>query len=197
MGTHYQGGAAEVRALDALIKLVRCTSSLQTRLEVGLRAEGFTATQFGTLEALFHLGPLEHCELGPKLLTSRPNVVLLVDHLEERGLVRRKPVEGDRRRVQIELTPLGRRAIQMAFQKHARRVAKELSALSAAEQEQLGRLCKRLGRAESSSSHRQASKDRASVRAKSATERSRPRTDPGLARTVKSPVRGEENIDAL
>lgn len=149
VGTHYQGGAAEVRALDALIKLLRCTSSLQTRLEEGLREEGFTPTQFGILEALFHLGPLEPCELGPKLLTSRPNVVLLVDQLEERGLVRRTPVEGDRRRVRIELTAAGRRAIQRVLPKHVRRVVHELSALSAAEQEQLGRLCKRLGRARS------------------------------------------------
>src|ERR1700704_2045088 len=133
MGTHYQGGAAQVRALDALIKLVRCTSSLQARLDAGIREEGFTPTQFGILEALLHLGPLEPCELGPKLLTSRPNVVLLVDQLEERRLVRRTPVEGDRRRVRIELTPAGRRAIHRAFQRHARRVAKELSALSAAE----------------------------------------------------------------
>jgi MarR family 2-MHQ and catechol resistance regulon transcriptional repressor len=146
MGTHYKGGAAEVRALDALIKLVRCTSSLQARLEVGMREEGFTPTQFGVLEALLHLGPLEPCELGPKLLTSRPNVVLLVDQLEERGLVRRKPVEGDRRRVRIELTPAGSRAIHRAFQKHVRRAVEELSALSAAEQELLGQLCKRLGR---------------------------------------------------
>jgi MarR family 2-MHQ and catechol resistance regulon transcriptional repressor len=125
---------------------VRCTTSLQSRLEAGLRAEGFTATQFGILEALLHLGPLEPCELGPKLLTSRPNVVLLVDQLEERGLVRRKPVKNDRRRVRIELTAAGRRAIHRAFQRHARRVAQEFSALSAADQEQLGRLCKRLGR---------------------------------------------------
>jgi MarR family 2-MHQ and catechol resistance regulon transcriptional repressor len=146
VGTHYKGGAAEVRALDALIKLVRCTSSLQARLEAGLREEGFTPTQFGVLEALLHLGPLEPCELGPKLLTSRPNVVLLVDQLEERGLVRRMPVAGDRRRVRIELTPAGSRAIQRAFPKHVRRAVDELSTLSPAEQEQLGRLCKRLGR---------------------------------------------------
>jgi MarR family 2-MHQ and catechol resistance regulon transcriptional repressor len=56
------------------------------------------------------------------------------------------PVEGDRRRVRIELTPAGSRAIHRAFQKHVRRAVEELSALSAAEQEQLGRLCKRLGR---------------------------------------------------
>src|SRR5438132_1548646 len=59
MGTHYQGHAGEVRALDALIKLVRCVTSLQGRLEIGIREEGFTQSQFGVLEALLHLGPLE------------------------------------------------------------------------------------------------------------------------------------------
>lgn len=146
MGTHYQGHPAEVRALDALIKLVRCAASLQARLAIGIREEGFTPSQFGVLEALLHLGPLEPCELGPKVLTSRPNMVLLVDQLEERGLVRRVPVAGDRRRLRVELTAAGRRAIGKAFQRHLPRVVKELSALSAADQEELGRLCKQLGR---------------------------------------------------
>src|SRR5437868_14624749 len=146
MGTHYRGRPAEVRALDLLIKLSRCASSLADRLEPPLRDEGFTASQFGVLEALLHLGPLEPCQLGPKVLTSRPNVVVLVDQLEERGLVRRVPVLGDRRRLRVELTAAGRRTIRKAFQRHVPRVVKELSALSAAEQEQLGRLCKRLGR---------------------------------------------------
>src|SRR6184192_1129719 len=115
MGTHYQGHAAEVRALDALIKLVRCAASLQGRLEIGIREEGFTGSQFGLLEALLHLGPLEPCELGPKLLTSRPNIVLLVDQLAARGLVRRVPVEEDRRRVRIQLTAAGERTIGKVF----------------------------------------------------------------------------------
>jgi MarR family 2-MHQ and catechol resistance regulon transcriptional repressor len=143
--TRHRGSAEEARALDALVKLVRCTASVQARLEPGIRAEGLSPNQFGVLEALFHLGPLEPCELGPKLLTSRPNVVLLVDQLEQRGLVRRTPVEGDRRRVRVELTAAGSRAIARAFPRHARRVAAELSALSAHDQEQLARLCKRLG----------------------------------------------------
>jgi MarR family transcriptional regulator, 2-MHQ and catechol-resistance regulon repressor len=137
-----------VRALDALIKLVRCAASLQHRLEIGIRQEGFTSSQFGVLEALLHLGPLEPCELGPKVLTSRPNMVLLVDQLEERGLVRRVRVVGDRRRLRVELTAAGKRIIGKAFQRHVQRVVKELSVLSAAEQEQLGRLCKLLGRHE-------------------------------------------------
>jgi MarR family transcriptional regulator, 2-MHQ and catechol-resistance regulon repressor len=147
MGTHYRGRPAEVRALDLLIKLSRCASALSDRLEAPLREQGFTASQFGLLEALLHLGPLEPCELGPKLLTSRPNVVLLVDQLESRGLVRRLPVAHDRRRVLVELTPKGRRAIEHTFANHLSRVVEEASRLSASEQEELARLCRKLGKA--------------------------------------------------
>jgi len=145
LGTHYRGQAREVRALDTLIKLVRCTNSLSARLEARLREDGFTGNQFGLLEALFHLGPLEPCELGPKLLTSRTNVVLLLDQLEGSDLVRRTPVERDRRRVLVKLTPEGRRVIEKVFTRHVARLVEELSVLSAAEQEELARLCKRLG----------------------------------------------------
>ena len=146
MGTHYRGSAREVRALDALIKLVRCTTSLSARLEAQLREEGVSGNQFGLLEALLHLGPLEPCELGPRLLTSRTNVVLLIDQLEKGGLLRRTPVERDRRRVLVKLTPEGRRTIGRIFARHLERLVAELSVLSAAEQEELGQLCKRLGR---------------------------------------------------
>jgi MarR family 2-MHQ and catechol resistance regulon transcriptional repressor len=145
VGTHYQGSPAEVRALDALIKLVRCTASVQGRIAPEARGQGLTPGQFGLLEALLHLGPLEPCDLGPKLLTSRPNVVLLVDQLEERGLVRRRPVQGDRRRVRIELTAVGVRTARSVFSRHLRAVVTTFAALSAGEQEQLAGLCKRLG----------------------------------------------------
>jgi MarR family transcriptional regulator, 2-MHQ and catechol-resistance regulon repressor len=146
LGTHYHGPAREVRALDALIKLLRCTASVSARLEAGIREDGFTGTRFGLLEALLHLGPLEPCELGPRLLTSRPNVVLIVDQLEGAGLVRRTAVERDRRRVLVKLTPRGRRAIERAFARHVGRLVDEFSALSAKEQEELAHLCKRLGK---------------------------------------------------
>jgi MarR family 2-MHQ and catechol resistance regulon transcriptional repressor len=145
VGTHYKGSPAEVRALDALIKLVRATAAVEAGLGPGVRDEGLTPGQFGLLEALLHLGPLEPCELGPRLLTSRPNVVLLVDQLEGHGLVRRVPVPGDRRRVRIQLTPAGTRIVRSAFARHVRKVVETFAALSAAEQEQLAALCKRVG----------------------------------------------------
>jgi MarR family 2-MHQ and catechol resistance regulon transcriptional repressor len=146
MSTHYQGRPKEVRALDAFVKLTRCAAALSARLEPGIRAEGFTPNQFGVLETLLHLGPMEPCDLQPKLLTSRANLVLLVDQLEERKLVRRKPLQGDRRRVLVDLTAEGRRAIEKAFGKHLERLVEELALLSNGEQETLAALCRRLGR---------------------------------------------------
>ena len=71
MGTHYQGTKAEVRALDAYIKLLRASDSIVGRLGQNLRAEDeLTLSQFGVLEALLHLGPMCQRDLGAKILKS-------------------------------------------------------------------------------------------------------------------------------
>lgn len=145
MGTHYKGSRAEIRALDVFIKLMRATNSLMAPLERRLEEDGLTGTQFGVLETLFHLGPLCQKEIGRKLLTSGGNVTTVVDNLERRGLVERIRSEEDRRFVTVHLTEAGRELIARLFPVHARRITRALSVLSPAEQEDLARLCKKLG----------------------------------------------------
>jgi MarR family 2-MHQ and catechol resistance regulon transcriptional repressor len=146
VGTRYRGGKAQVRALDALIKLMRAADSVSARLASGLAAAGLTESQFGALEALYHLGPLHQCDLGRKLLRSSGNITLVVDNLEKRCLVRRERGVADRRFVKVHLTEEGRRRIGAIFPSHVANVLEEMSALTAAEQEQLGRLCRKVGR---------------------------------------------------
>ena len=74
MGTHYSGTESEVRALNAFIKLMRAAHSTGARLNVDLTGAGLTESQFGVLEALYHLGPLHPCDLGAKLLCSSGNM---------------------------------------------------------------------------------------------------------------------------
>lgn len=145
MGTKHAGSAAEVRALDTFIKLMRAANSLRAHLAPALAEAGLTETQLGVLEVLHHLGPLCQRDIGEKLLTSGGNVTLVVDNLEKRGLVRRVRDTRDRRFVTVHLTPAGRRLISRVFPEHARRVTVALSELSAAEQDALGALCRRLG----------------------------------------------------
>jgi len=147
MPTHYRGSAREVAALDAYIKLMRAADSVTARLEPLMRTADLTIGQFGALEALLHLGPLCHRDLGWKLLRSNGNITVVVSNLVRRGLVRRTRRADDRRYVTVALTERGRRLIGGMFPRHARHIAREMSALTLSEQAELGRLCRLLGRA--------------------------------------------------
>jgi MarR family transcriptional regulator, 2-MHQ and catechol-resistance regulon repressor len=145
VGTHYDGRPAEVRALDAYIKLTRAVSSVEARLGPALATAGLTPTQLGVLEALLHLGPLGQRVLGGKLLMSGGNITTVVDNLQARGLVRRERRDDDRRHVTVHLTPEGRRLIARVFPDHVRAIVDAFSALTPGEQQTLGRLAKKLG----------------------------------------------------
>jgi MarR family 2-MHQ and catechol resistance regulon transcriptional repressor len=60
--------------------------------------------------------------------------------------VRRTRRPNDRRFVTVTLTDKGRRLIGGMFPSHAQQVVREMRALSPADQAELGRLCRRLGR---------------------------------------------------
>jgi MarR family transcriptional regulator, 2-MHQ and catechol-resistance regulon repressor len=145
MGTRYKGTPTEVRALDAYIKLMRAANSVNARLERRLLGLGLTENQFGVLETLFHLGPLHQRELGQKLFTTGGNITMVIDNLEKRGLARRERGTADRRYVTVHLTDAGRDLIARIFPGHVAAIVAELAILSPAEQDELGRLCRKLG----------------------------------------------------
>jgi MarR family transcriptional regulator, 2-MHQ and catechol-resistance regulon repressor len=145
VGTHHQGPADEVRALDAYIKLVRATDSLTERTHRHLAEVDLTISQFGVLEVLLHLGPMCQKDLGEKLLKSGGNITVVVRNLEKRGLVRRTRHAENRRFVTVELTASGRALIKKVFPRHVEALVREMRVLPAADLETLGRLLKRLG----------------------------------------------------
>lgn len=144
MGTHHHGTREEVLALEAFIKLTRAADSVMAALQTELSLAGLTASQLGVLEALLHLGPLCQRDLGRKLLKSNSNVTTVIDHLEARGLVARSRGE-DRRFVEVRLTAAGRRLVSEVFPAHLARIVSLFNVLEAEEQEELARLCRKLG----------------------------------------------------
>ena len=145
MPTHHHGLPDEVRALDAFIKLMRAAASVMARTARPLAADGLTAGQFGVLECLFHLGPLHQRDLAQKHLQTGGNITMIVDNLEKAGLVRRVRMPEDRRYVCVHLTDAGRERIAVLFPRHVRNITRQMSALTPPEQEELGRLCRKLG----------------------------------------------------
>lgn len=145
MSTHFEGSPQEQRALDVYIKLTRATESVNARINRRLSDLKLTLSQFGVLEALYHLGPMHQNELGQKILRSSGNMTMVIDNLCKRGLVERCRNEEDRRYVRVSLTPTGQQLIHNYFPEHVKIVVEEICVLTPDEQKELQRLCKKLG----------------------------------------------------
>ncbi len=141
----YRGNKNEARALRTYVKLMRAAETVTTRIHGHLSTLGLTLSQFGVLEALYHIGPLSQKELGQKLLRSSGNVTMVIDNLEKRALVRRDRKADDRRYFIVHLTDEGYDLIDSIFPRHADVITNEMCVLEAAEQDALATLCKKLG----------------------------------------------------
>ncbi|MCA9971340.1 MAG: MarR family transcriptional regulator [Anaerolineales bacterium] len=149
MGTHYQGTPAETAALNTYIKLSRAAEAVTAAINGHLSSYHLTVSQFGVLEALYHLGPLPVGQLGEKILKSSGNMTLVVDNLVKRGLVTRARRTDDRRCIDVHLTPAGTQLIAEIMPTHVTHVVRSLAALTPDEQAGLAALCRKLGLAQS------------------------------------------------
>ena len=145
MATKHRGETRESRALKTYVKLMRAAESITSRVHKHLSSAGLTVSQFGVLEAIYHLGPLSQKDLGRKILRSSGNITMVIDNLEKRRLVRRERDTSDRRIFIVHLTDEGQKLIRRIFPPHAALIAGELSVLNATDQMKLGNLCKKVG----------------------------------------------------
>ncbi len=147
MSTHYKGTKEEVSALDCFIKLLRASESVNAAAVRQIQANGLTESQFGVLEALMHLGPLNQNQLAGKILKSGGNITLVIDNLLKHGLVIKEKRSDDRRCYWISLSEKGRKLIEEIFPEHVRIITEKFTSLDYEEQKQLALLCRKLGTA--------------------------------------------------
>jgi DNA-binding MarR family transcriptional regulator len=82
---------------------------LERRVNEAMRPLGLTGPQADALLVIGQAAPLALKELGELLIAEAGHPSRLVDRLVEAGLVERRGAGGDRRRVELSLTPKGRR----------------------------------------------------------------------------------------
>ena len=93
--------------------------------------------------------PVRPGELNRHVLLSQPALSRLVDRLAERGLVARRPDPADGRSVLLSLTGPGRATQRQVGRRHARSVARAMTAgLDPAELRQLEAVCRKLATTE-------------------------------------------------
>jgi MarR family 2-MHQ and catechol resistance regulon transcriptional repressor len=135
-------------ALATYTKLMRAAESVTARTSRQMATADLTISQFGVLEALLHKGALCQRDIAAKILKSTGNITMVIDNLEKRGLVNRERVASDRRYLTIHLTAAGKELVTAVFAQVAAAIVAEMSILAAAEQVDLGRLCRIIGRRE-------------------------------------------------
>jgi len=144
MKKNFSYTAEQRRALDAFVKLARAANAVTQRTQRYTKW-GLTTSQFGVLEALYHLGPLRQSQLAEKILKTPGNLTMVLDNLEKRGLIEKTRETEDRRALQITLTKDGNDLIAEIFPKHAEDVLQAMSNLTGSEQQSLAELCQKLG----------------------------------------------------
>src|SRR3954471_20432797 len=90
---------------DVVALLARIVDRFVGSYESAAAAQGLTTVQAKVLDALEE--PLPMHRIAEKLKSERSNVTGIIDRLEARGLVERRPGERDRRIKNIVATPEG------------------------------------------------------------------------------------------
>ena len=111
--------ADRVRAHDDVLGylLKHAHHALEQRTDAALADMGLTARDLGALRVIAGSEARSQQEVAAVLGVDRTSMVALLDALERRGIVTRKPSERDRRRNEVELTQDGRNLFQRAEQR--------------------------------------------------------------------------------
>ena len=139
----------KVLALSVFTKLMRAAEAVSSSVHREIVDAKLTISQFGVLEALYHLGPMCQKDIAGKILKSCGNITMVIDNLEKRNLVLRTRKIDDRRYYEVTLTNEGHRLIESLFPPHADRIARRFSTLDDAEMRTLATLLRKIGKNES------------------------------------------------
>jgi len=138
-GTHHD-------ALRLWLRLFTCSQLIERAIRVRLRREFSTTLPRFDLMAQLERNPngLRMGELSKRLMVTSGNITGLTDQLVSEGLVRRRPISGDRRASAVLLTTKGKRAFDAMASAHEQWVIDLLADLTVIERRSLHAL---LGRA--------------------------------------------------
>ncbi len=138
----------DVRPLEVLSRVTRLARHLDRARGEAFSLRGLEVWEFDVLAALRRAGPpyvLSPGHLLAQTLVTSGTMTNRIDRLAGRGLVQRRPDPHDRRGVQVHLTNAGQESVDAALADLLARETSLLAGLTAAQQQTLAELLRRLG----------------------------------------------------
>ena len=136
---------ANRQAMKLYVVLTRTYKALLDRDQRNIRSYGLNTTEFGVLELLYSKGSHPIQQIGEKILITSGTMTYVIDKLEKKGLIVRRPCDKDRRIIHAELTEAGRSKMLGILPKHYHTLSESFNGLNQAEQEQAIELLKKIG----------------------------------------------------
>jgi DNA-binding MarR family transcriptional regulator len=138
-------GETRARTARRLAYLFKHAERLISELHVDALAPfDIHARDLGVLLAIDSIEPASQQQIAQRMGVDRTTMVALIDALEAKGIIARRPDTEDRRRNVVELTPAGRDILRQAIAASDKAEAELLSPLSPEESEQLRALLARV-----------------------------------------------------
>lgn len=132
-------------SLRLFIVLSRAYQSIAKRVEEDIKSYGLNTTEFAVLELLYHKGDQPIQKIGDKVLLASSSITYVVDKLEKKNLIERKPCPKDRRVTYAVITQDGQRLMNEIFPKHTEAIQKIFAGLDSDEKTQAIQYLKKLG----------------------------------------------------
>lgn len=132
-------------SLKLLVVLSRAAQSVRKGIEADVRRYGLNVTEFGVLELLYHKGDQPIQKIRGKILMASSSTTYVVDQLEKKKWLIRKPCPTDRRVTFASLTNKGTELMKRIFPEHREAVNALFAGLTAPEKQELIRQLKKLG----------------------------------------------------
>jgi MarR family transcriptional regulator, 2-MHQ and catechol-resistance regulon repressor len=133
-------------ALKLWVVMNRASRAVSSRIRESIEGHELSLSEFAVLEVLYAKGPLLVGEVGSRVLLTSGSTTYVIDKLQERSLVVRRPCAEDRRALFVELTEKGRKLIAGIMPGHLEEVRRAMAGLTTEEQRIASALLKRLGR---------------------------------------------------
>jgi DNA-binding MarR family transcriptional regulator len=135
-------------SLEELVgyNLRRAHGVQRQRFAAAFGPHGIRPVQLSILGLVRDNPQIKQSVLGKALEIKRANIVALLDELEHRGLIVRRPALADRRAYVLELTPAGQKVTKELLRLHARLEADLVDRLGVRERDQLIKLLKKVRR---------------------------------------------------
>jgi len=135
----------EELSLKLFVVLTRTLESIKKRAEEDIKCLGLNPTEFAVLELIYHKGEQPIQKIGEKVLIASSSITYVVDKLEKKKLLERKPCPNDRRITYAAITVKGTELMNEIFPKHKIAIQEILSGLDTNEKENMIQQLKKLG----------------------------------------------------